>query len=209
MRRHSIHTIKTIVDLRKRGRSIPEISAQLHLPKTTVHHHVKGVKVLPQYTKRLLQRRKPSILLSQHHWDQSVIRARAIGDTISPRDLKLIGACLYWAEGAKADFSLSNTDPELIKLFLYALREGFHVKDSDIKISLRVYEDLNISKCLDFWSKITGIPLNKDTAVNVLYGSKKGKLEHGMCRIRVRKAGLLLKEMVSIRRRIVNIIMSP
>ncbi len=206
MKKHSADTIKALIELRKRGRSIPEISTQLHLSKSTVHHYTKDVIVLPQYTERLLQRRKTSTLTSQHHWRQATTRAQAIGNTLSHRDIKLIAACLYWAEGAKADFSLSNTDPDLIKIFLYTLRKGFRVKDSEIKISLRVYEDLDIAKCLQFWSAITGIPLNQNTSVNILHGSKKGKLAHGMCRIRVRKAGLLLKEMASTRKHFMKII---
>lgn len=109
-----------------------------------------------------------------------------------------MAATLYWAEGAKKDFGLSNTDPALIKVFLYILRSVFGVEEERIVVSLRLYEDLNKRECLAFWSNLTGLKLDNTTSVTVLKGSKNGKLKYGMCRIRVRKGGNLLKEFFSI-----------
>ena len=39
--------------------------------------------------------------------------------------LALIAASLYWAEGAKKDFSLTNSDPEMIRVFVMILRKIF------------------------------------------------------------------------------------
>lgn len=102
-----------------------------------------------------------------------------------------IGA-LYWAEGNKRDFGLSNTDPELIKVFITNLREVFHVEEERFKISIRIYEDLDKEKGLDFWSSIVTISKAKFLKVDVLSGKKNGKLSYGMCRVRVSKGADLL-----------------
>ncbi|TSC80784.1 MAG: Uncharacterized protein G01um101429_93 [Parcubacteria group bacterium Gr01-1014_29] len=129
-------------------------------------------------------------------------------DCLTRKDLALIATSLYWAEGSKKDFGLSNTDPDLIRLFLYTLRTTFGIQNSDLKISVRIYEDLNKKNCLKFWSEVTGIKLGKETSVNVLKGKKKGKLKYGMCRVRVKKGGLLLKEIFCIIKRLNQLIMS-
>ncbi len=197
-----------IKNLRQRGRSIPEISRALHIPPSTVLRHTKGVKILPQYIQRWQNRRNTSKILSERNWNIARQRAKCRIDSISDKELALIGACLYWAEGTKRDLSLSNTDPLLIRIFLSVLRRIFNIQDGDIKISVRIYEDLNKRACLQFWSKTTGISLGKHTSVNVLRGRKKGKLKYGMCRIRVRKGGLLHKELSAIIEQI-NHLISP
>ena len=190
--------IKQIIYLRKRGYSIPEISRVRKISKSTISRHVQDIVILSKYRSRWLARRNASKIISERGWQEARTRAKKAVRCITQKDLVLIGAALYWAEGSKKDFGLSNTDPVLIRIFLFILRNAFKIKDTDLKISLRIYEDLDKAACLRFWSRITGIKLNKSTSINVLYGSKKGKLKYGMCRIRVRRGGLLLKEIFSI-----------
>ncbi len=112
---------------------------------------------------------------------------------------KLLFLCaLYWAEGSKRDFGLSNTDPELIRTFINGLREVFQLPEERFRISIRIYEDLDREKCLDFWESIVNIPKEKFLKVDVLKGKKSGKLEYGMCRIRVTKGADILKKIVGI-----------
>ena len=59
-------------------------------------------------------------------------------------------------------------------------------------------EDLDKDKSLSFWSQVVNIPKDKFIGVNVLVGKKKGKLEHGMCRVRVLKGGDILKKVKGI-----------
>ncbi len=65
---------------------------------------------------------------------------------------------------------------------------------------------LNIDKCLNFWSKITGIRKEDFVNVNILAGKKKVKLEYWMCRVRVIKGGDLLKKIKSINKVITDLI---
>ena len=53
---------------------------------------------------------------------------------------------------------------------------------------------------------IPEIRLDKNTSVDVLEGRKKGKLTYGMCRVRIRKGGLLLKEFSAIINHVKNYI---
>lgn len=100
---------------------------------------------------------------------------------VTDKEAAIIISMQYWAEGSKKDFTFCNTDPEMIRTFIICLYRTFKIKPEDLKISLRIYEDLNRNDCLKYWSKVTGIGLNNNTTVNVLVGSKKGKLQYGMC----------------------------
>ena len=195
-------TTYKIKKLRKRGLSIPEISRELSVPRGTISRHIQGVKILPQYYPRWLERRNASKIISERNWDIATQKAKALFSSLTLRELALIGATLYWGEGSKRDFGLSNTDPELIRIFIYVLKIVWGVQEKDLKISLRLYEDLNKKDCLRYWSKIVGVKLNNKTSINILQGSKQGKLKYGMCRIRVKKGGWLLKEIVSINKRV-------
>ncbi|MBU6431339.1 hypothetical protein KGQ29_03120 [Patescibacteria group bacterium] len=113
-------------------------------------------------------------------------------------------SALYWSEGNKKDFNLINSDPDLIKVFVKGLRGLFGVSPDRFRISIRIYEDLDKVKCLNFWSRITKVPVQKFVSVNVLKGKKKGKLDNGMCRVRVEKAGSLLKYMLAIRDEVIR-----
>lgn len=206
--RLTTETICKIRNLRKKGYSIPEISHEYQIPKSTVLRRVKGVEILPQYYQRWLERRNASKIISERNWKFAIRKAEQKISSLAEKDLLLIGVSLYWAEGSKRDFSFSNTDSEMVKVFIYILRRIFQVRDEDLKISLRIYEDLNKNICLRYWSKILGINLDKKASVNILKGSKKGKLKYGMCRIRVKRGGLLLKEIFSLIKRL-DYLISP
>lgn len=196
-------TAVKIKNLRSQGHSVPEISRECQVPKSTVSRHVKGTDILPEYYPRWLERRNASKIISERNWKLAFQKAEQVMPaSLTKKELALIAASLYWAEGAKRDFSFSNTDPEMIKVFISILKNIFQIKNEDLKISIRIYEDLDKTDCLRYWSGITGVILDHNTSVNVLKGSKKGKLQYGMCRIRVRRSGLLLKEFFAIIRRI-------
>lgn len=191
-----------IQELRRSGYSLPEISRECHVPKSTASRHCKDVVIDPKNYDRWLQRRNASKIIAERRWLDAKEKAYELLGTLNERDLFLLGSALYWAEGSKKDLSFCNSDPEMIRLFLYILRKAFKVTNERIIVSLRIYEDLNKSDCLLFWSNITGKNLNEQTSIEVLNGRKKGKLKYGMCRVRVSKGNILLKEILSVVKRV-------
>lgn len=184
--------------LRSRGYSVPEISKIVGISKSTVLRHIEGVKILLRYRARWLARRNASKIISERNWSLAYQEAEKVTKVISKRDLLLIIASLYWGEGAKADLSFCNTDPNMIRVFMHAMRRVFNIQNDDFKVSIRIYEDLDENECIRFWSKIVGIPLKGRVSINVLKGSKQGKLKYGMCRVRIKRGGLILKRISAI-----------
>ena len=203
-RRLTSSEIQKIKDLRSNGHSLPEIGKALSIPKTTVFRYVKDVKILPEFlTEWSIKRggsRKRKLLKETKAFEEG----KTLVGSLSVKEKLLFLSALYWAEGSKKDFGLSNTDPMLIKIFVTGLREVFGITDDQLRISIRLYEDLDKDKSLSFWSQIVNIPKEEFIGVNVLVGKKKGKLEHGMCRVRVLKGGDILKKVNGINKAVIE-----
>ena len=125
----------------------------------------------------------------------------------------MLGIALYWGEGYKKTIAingrevsyhpvaLANTDPKLIQIFLRFLREVCGVPESKLKASLRIYKHMNEKEVLNFWHRITNIPLKQfSKTLYVISKSSQGKrpynrLPHGTLSIRVNDSKLFHKIM--------------
>ncbi len=190
--------IKEISYLRERGYTIPEICSKLKIAKTTVFYYARKVTILPEFMDSWRVKRGGSKRIKNLKEEKALREAEILLKDISTKEKILFISALYWAEGNKKDFMLTNTDSNLIKVFVSGLREIFNIRDERLKVSIRIYEDMNKDKCLDFWSKVVNLPKEQFQRISVLTGKKKGKLEFGMCRVRVSKGGDLLKQLKAI-----------
>lgn len=110
--------------------------------------------------------------------------------------LHVAGAMLYWAEGDKGSKNcarISNSDPEVLRLFARFLRAYFDVSDEKLRVTCHLFAD-HIERQTEieqYWLDVVNLPhacLCK-SFVNVYskYSQKKrrNKLPHGTCRITV------------------------
>lgn len=190
--------IKEIQSLRARGYTIPEICSKLKIAKTTVFYHVGKITILPEFIDSWRIKRGGSKKIKNLKEEQALKEAEIFLKDISKKEIILFISALYWAEGNKKDFMLTNTDPNLIKVFVSGLREIFNIPNERLRVSIRIYEDMDMRRCLDFWSNVINLPKDQFQHTSVLKGRKKGKLEFGMCRVRVAKGGDLLKKLKAI-----------
>ena len=110
--------------------------------------------------------------------------------------LHVAGVMLYWAEGDKGSRNaarLSNSDPELLRLFVRFLRECFGVHDRKVRVTCHLFADhLERQRDIEqFWLDTLELPracLCK-SVVNVYskYSQKKRKnrLPYGTVRVTV------------------------
>lgn len=197
MRVHSVEKIKELKRLRGRGYSITELMARLSIPKTTVWHHIQGVKVLPKYISILeSKKRSGSTRLKEANWEKAQTYACEL--LRGPhREFAIAMAMLYWGEGSKKRCEFVNSDGRIIQLYLLALRKVFNIPEKDIRPTMRIFSGMNRSKCLDYWSRITKIPPHK-FIIRLNDGSTRGRTEYGMCRIIISRGGNLLKLIKSL-----------
>jgi hypothetical protein len=130
----------------------------------TVSEKLRGTKQPPGKERSKLQQEVTRVLTSDIRQKALEYRkqCREIGASrVSNFDLFVVGCMLYWGEGTKnrSEFIFSNSDPQMISLYLRFLRESMKIQDSEIELEVRGY--LNCSKSPqeveEFWSSLSGI----------------------------------------------------
>jgi len=100
---------------------------------------------------------------------------------------------LYWAEGDKGRQAvrISNSDPALLRLFVWFLRECYGAEVRRLSVSCNLFAD-HIDRqreIEDFWLRTLGLPRSclRKSIVNVYskYSQKKrkNKLPYGTCKV--------------------------
>lgn len=184
MNRLTMEGHDALVQLRLSGMSIPEICRETGVPKTTVQRHIKGTEVPPEFLKRLKEKQGGAKKRAQGLRENCLEEASEFLGALSKRDYLILLVGLYWGEGTKRDFSIINSDPKLLQAFMLCLRAA-DIGLERITLSLRVHSDISIKESKRFWSNTLSVPIERIGRIEVIEGKKKGKLAHGMCRIRV------------------------
>lgn len=109
---------------------------------------------------------------------------------------QIIGLIIWWTEGTKAykrkeykntwvyNIDVTNTNSEIIELFLNFLRNDVGLDESRLKLQLQIHDGDNQEEIEKFWSKLTKIPRNRFTKTIIRpTGNKIGKSK-GTCKIR-------------------------
>ena len=188
------------IELRKKGLSYNKISKKLNIPKSTMSYWFKNESWSEELRKELSRKalfvaKKRLRLINKERkekwekWRESHREvARKEFNSLKDNQLFLAGLMLYWGEGdSKIEnclVRLSNTDPEMIRIFSLFLRKILDVPKDRIKINLILYPDLDDKKCKDFWSEYSEIPKETFYKTQFIKGRHPTKrLSYGICSI--------------------------
>lgn len=111
--------------------------------------------------------------------------------------LKTIGVMLYWGEGYKTGkntVDFANSDKDIIVLFLRFLRKICGVNEKKLRVFPYFYNNQQIEKNINYWSKITKISKKQFTKPYIRKKYKKNKIDkmpHGLVHIRYSDKKLL------------------
>ena len=107
--------------------------------------------------------------------------------TLSDAMLYGIGLGLYWGEGNKANqhsVRLGNTDPQLIKSFVYFLERIYGIKKTKLQFGLQIFSDMSAENALEFWCHELKAERKQFFKVTVTKshrpGTYKKKIKHGV-----------------------------
>lgn len=195
MRVHSITKIKKIKEFRENGYSINEIVFALDVPKTTVWHHIRGVKVRKKFLLTLGSKRGGSSKRRLKAIEKSKSEAKEILN--NKKIHASILSMLYWAEGNKESCVFTNTDPQMINTFINTMNECFDVDKDRYFVTVRYFTGMNKNLCLRHWSDQLGISRRY---IRMYYndGQTRGKSPYGICRLTVKRGGYILKLLKSM-----------
>ena len=194
----SVKKIAKMQDLRKTGHTLSEIkNITKRKSNGTIWKYIKNVYVLPEYQEIWKAKRVGSKAKSQRDWKEAQTKASSIIKEFRFLEKMLILSCLYWGEGNKTELNLINSDPSMVRVVFSCLKD-LGVKNYELKISLRLFENIDKEKAVSFWTRTLKLPKGIIQKIYIIRGNKIGKLKYGMCRVRVKKGGKYFKLIMSM-----------
>jgi transposase-like protein len=136
---------------REEGAPIKEIARRVSVAPSSVSRWVRDIKLTPAQEQELL-RRNPAYnrQLSGTAVQAANRRAERLAYQEEGRSLArqgdsihVAGCMLYWAEGEKDRNALRfyNSDPEMVRFFVFFLKKYFDLRDEEIKITCNLFAD--------------------------------------------------------------------
>lgn len=175
------HLKEKITSLRLKGYSYGEINKIFGVSKSTLSLLLRDLILPPKAVKRLkskisqsvynglIKRNKLQTIQAQERTKEIRTKASKQIRILNKNDLNIIGIALYWAEGYKRpktrngreitshSISFTNSDPEMIAVFVHFIRVIMKIPDENIKAHIRLHPHIKNTTALNFWSKITGL----------------------------------------------------
>lgn len=156
--------------LRKHGWSLNEIRQKLKVAKSSISVWVRDIELTEKQKqelskkgvkKEVIEKRRKTRLKNEKEKRQGIInKASEQIKKISKKELKLIGAALYWGEGSKSRRSsvqFSNTDPRAVKFMMSFFREACDVPKEKFRGHIFLHPHLDRKRAERYWSNISGI----------------------------------------------------
>jgi len=189
-------------ELRRSGKSYKQIVAELGIPIATLSGWFKQEAWSYEIKKRLASQTSLSnpekiLLMSKatrekwqrihKEWQEEAV---AEFPGLKNNQLFLAGLMLYWGEGDKVlkncIVRLGNSEPEMIRIFNLFLVKSLKISPDKISAWLLLYPDLVDSVQKNFWSKATGLSLDRFKKSIYIKGRHPTKrLSYGICYISV------------------------
>ncbi|MFU8870758.1 resolvase [Micromonospora sp. SL4-19] len=160
--------------LRREGHPVGEIAGQLRVSKSTAYLWTRHIPLDPEVVRQ--RRRASSQARTDAQWSaHREARDAARADTVAAaakwvralgyRELVLVGAALYWCEGAKAKpwrphdcrIKFINSDPLLVTIFLRFL-DALGVPAADRRFRVSIHETADASAAVRWWADLVGVP---------------------------------------------------
>lgn len=161
-------------ELRREGWSVNDIAAELGVANSTAFQWVRHLP-LDRDSERARKKREHSKLMTDAQWaafrDRRDARreaahaaaAAAVGP-LTERDLLILGAAIYWCEGAKAkpwrpveQVKFINSDPMLVELFLRFLEsQGYDRASLTYRVS--IHESADHERAVNWWVGRLALP---------------------------------------------------
>ena len=207
---------KLAIQLRKEGKTYNEIMDIIPIAKSTLSEWLKSVHLAkPQVQRRTKLRLEAGLRGAESKRKIRLAEVRSLLEdgirkvgVISERELWLIGAALYWAEGNKQrERSVStgvlfgNSDPQMLRVFI-AWLALLDISSTDLMYELYLHTSRTsqVEEFKKWWAKQLGIHTSELTRIYYKKGSIKtnrtntADLYHGLIRIKVKSSTSLNRE---------------
>nr|WP_240942215.1 helix-turn-helix domain-containing protein [Planosporangium thailandense] len=159
--------------LRAQGWSVNDLALELGIARSTAWRWVRHLP-LDRDSERARRKREHAALMADGRWERhrrerderhaaAVASAASEVGSLSDREVLLLGAAVYWCEGAKgkpwrpaSKIIFTNSDPGLIRLFLRFLALA-DVDDERICFRLYIHETADVGAAEQWWMDRLGV----------------------------------------------------
>lgn len=187
--------------LRREGWSLGEISKKLGPPKNTLTLWVRGIELTPAQQARIKEHELEVLTENQRLGGEynrqarlsriELQRKKAEAFLNSLDDIQrtnhIAAAILYLGEGAKSEgaFSLGNSNPQVVRYWMYLLRSSFDIDESKFSLQIMSRYDQDPTELAHFWSEVTSVTKVLQGHVDTRTEGKPTKrLEYkGVCKV--------------------------
>jgi len=199
--------------LRKQGKSYSQIREVVKVSKSTLSRWLRNyplgkerIRLLRNLSERRIERYRQTMQAKREKRLQDFYNLEEKKWLpLNKRELYMAGLFLYWGEGLKrlkGPVSLNNTDPKVVKFYLYWLTKVLKIPKKKIRCYLHLYSDMEVNKELKFWSRELKIPLTQFIKPYIKQ-SKRVDIDHkgfghGTCALVVNNVRLKEKIMMCI-----------
>ena len=185
-------------ELRQQGFSLSEIAKQVGVAKSTISGWVRDIELTDNQKAHLkdIQYANTFMLGAQANHEKALEKRKAqqeVGKEKAKQgsQLHLMGCMLYWAEGAKDRnyVHFTNSDPNMMKLFMRFLREELFINDDAVVIYIHCHtqDEIEQARIAAYWLDL--LLLKPANLRKVLYkrgsNSRNNILENGICAVRI------------------------
>ncbi len=162
------------LEMRAQGWSVNDLAIELGVAKSTAYVWVKHLP-LDLDTERARRKQEQAAVMAAGRWDarreerdrrQREVHAEAgavVGD-LTDRDLLLLGAAVYWCEGAKSKpwrradrLTFINSDPGLVSLFLRFLAVCGRGPES-VAYRVHIHATADAGAAAEWWAAELHVP---------------------------------------------------
>ncbi len=204
------------IQLRKEGNSYSEILRAIPVAKSTLSLWLRDVGLAVAQKQKLTAKK---LAAGKRGGDaRKMMREKRVGiinaeasrnvGRLTKREIWLVGAALYWAEGTKekehrhgSGIAFTNSDPQMANFFLLWLREICMINEERIYFEIYLHETsaLRVSEVVRYWSKQMTV---SEKQLNKIYFKKSkivtnrkniGVAYFGTVKIKVRKSSDLVR----------------
>lgn len=202
------------IQMRKEGKSYSQIKEKLGLSKSTLSRWLNKMPLTQEQLKsiklnegrvekfRETMKKKKDTQLYKYYQEQK----RKILP-LNDKELFIAGLFLYWGEGSKVTnnnmLSINNTDPTVLQFMLYWMIKILKISRSQIKVSLHLYNDMDVISETIHWSNILKLP-RENFIKPYIKLTKRSDVDHkgyghGTCALMVYNTVLKEKVMMAIK----------
>jgi hypothetical protein len=204
---HNYSKKNQAITLRHQGKSLLQISKELHIAKSTASLWLRTEKNQGMYArfskkewmKHILDLSHKSVQLRLQHKKQlfKQLSKKEVSSLPNSQEFrKSILSILYWAEGTKVygGVTFANTDPQLCMLFITNLRLCYKINEEKLRLRIHLQKQHNKEVEELFWSDLLQIPKSQFNKTiwkkTVNTENRYRKNYHGICFIKYNSVDL-------------------